>query len=70
MVELGWFGQRVAAIADELRCSPKTVGRRLHRFNHLGLDGLDDLGGQGRSDGSPRRNAPRSSAWSGSLRRA
>ncbi|WP_373311014.1 helix-turn-helix domain-containing protein [Streptomyces alanosinicus] len=36
MVELGWFGQRVAAIADELRCSPKTVGRRLHRFNHLG----------------------------------
>lgn len=48
MVELSWSGQLVPAIADELRCSPKTVRRWLHRFNHCGLDGLEDLGGQGR----------------------
>ncbi|MFE6334323.1 helix-turn-helix domain-containing protein [Streptomyces sp. NPDC057798] len=48
MVELSWSGQRVPAIADELWCSPKTVHRWLHRFNRLGLDGLEDLGGQGR----------------------
>ncbi|MEV5646552.1 helix-turn-helix domain-containing protein [Streptomyces flaveolus] len=48
MVELSWSGRRVPAIADELRCSPKTVRRWLHRFNRLGLDGLEDLGGQGR----------------------
>ncbi|MEU4206091.1 helix-turn-helix domain-containing protein [Streptomyces sp. NPDC026294] len=48
MVELSWSGQRVPAIADELRCSPKTVRCWLHRFNRSGLDGLEDLGGQGR----------------------
>ncbi|MFM9499781.1 helix-turn-helix domain-containing protein [Streptomyces galilaeus] len=48
MVDLSWSGQRVPAIAHELRCSPKTVRRWLHRFNCLGLDGLEDLGGQGR----------------------
>lgn len=48
MVELSWSGQRVPAIADELGCSPKTVRRWLHRFNRCGLDGLEDLGGQGR----------------------
>ncbi|MGW0630655.1 helix-turn-helix domain-containing protein [Streptomyces sp. NPDC002758] len=48
MVEPSWSGQRVPAIADELRCSPKTVRRWLHRFNRVGLDGLEDLGGQGR----------------------
>ncbi|WP_317440653.1 helix-turn-helix domain-containing protein [Streptomyces collinus] len=48
MVELSWSGRRVPIIADELRCSPKTVRRWLHRFNLCGLDGLDDLGGQGR----------------------
>ncbi|MFF8868352.1 transposase [Streptomyces sp. NPDC015139] len=48
MVELSWAGQRVPAITDELRCSPKTVRRWLHRFNRSGLDGLEDLGGQGR----------------------
>lgn len=36
------------AIADELRCNPKTVRRWPHRFNRFGLDGLEDLGGQGR----------------------
>ncbi|WP_229914466.1 helix-turn-helix domain-containing protein [Streptomyces capitiformicae] len=31
-----------------MRCNPKTVRRWLHRFNRFGLDGLEDLGGQGR----------------------
>ncbi|MGW4938932.1 helix-turn-helix domain-containing protein, partial [Streptomyces sp. NPDC004166] len=47
MVKLSWSGQRVPAIADELRCSPKTVRCRPHRFNRVGLHGLEDLGGQG-----------------------
>ncbi|MFE1315631.1 helix-turn-helix domain-containing protein, partial [Streptomyces sp. NPDC058755] len=63
MVELSWSGQTVPAIADELRCSPKTVRRWLHRFNCLGLDGLEDLVVRAASVGSPRRNAPRSLAW-------
>ncbi|CAL9328699.1 hypothetical protein SUDANB176_00022 [Streptomyces sp. enrichment culture] len=48
MVELSRPGERVPTIADELRCSPKTVRRWLHRFNRLGLDALEDPGGQGR----------------------
>ncbi|MBZ9643121.1 helix-turn-helix domain-containing protein [Streptomyces sp. PSKA30] len=48
MVELSWDGWRVPQIADELRCSQKTVRRWLHRFNRSGLEGLEDLGGQGR----------------------
>ncbi|MFF0001024.1 helix-turn-helix domain-containing protein [Streptomyces avermitilis] len=48
MVELSWAGEYVPAIADELRCSQKTVRRWLHRFNRLGPDALEDLGGQGR----------------------
>jgi DNA-binding NarL/FixJ family response regulator len=39
-VRLSWGGWLVAQIADELRCSQKTVRRRLHRFNHLGLESL------------------------------
>ncbi|WP_328436168.1 helix-turn-helix domain-containing protein [Streptomyces sp. NBC_00425] len=38
----------VPQIADEVRCSQKTVRRWLHRFNRSGLEGLEDLGGQGR----------------------
>ncbi|MFI1767344.1 helix-turn-helix domain-containing protein [Streptomyces sp. NPDC020800] len=48
MVGLSWSGQQVPAIADELRCSAKTVRRCLHRFNQLGLERVEDLGGQGR----------------------
>jgi transposase len=48
MVELSWSGQWVPAIADEIGCSEKTVRRWLHRFNRTGLEGLEDLGGQGR----------------------
>jgi transposase len=47
MVELSWDGWLVPQIADELS-SQKTVRRWLHRFNRLGLEGLEDLGGQGR----------------------
>ncbi|WP_413254813.1 helix-turn-helix domain-containing protein [Streptomyces mirabilis] len=36
------------AIAVEPDCSQKTVRCWLHRFNRLGLQGLEDLGGQGR----------------------
>jgi transposase len=48
MVGLSWAGLRVPAIADEVGCGRKTVRRWLHRFNRSGLQGLDDLGGQGR----------------------
>ncbi|MFI0968321.1 helix-turn-helix domain-containing protein [Streptomyces sp. NPDC021080] len=48
MIELSWSGLRVLAIAVELGCSQKTVRCWLHRFNRSGLQGLDDLGGQGR----------------------
>ncbi|MFE6483045.1 transposase [Streptomyces sp. NPDC057757] len=37
----------VPQIADELKCGQKTVSRWLHRFNRWGLEGLEDLGGQG-----------------------
>jgi transposase len=48
MIELSWSGLRVPAIAAELDCSQKTVRCWLHRFNRSGLQGLEDLGGQGR----------------------
>ncbi|WP_443043142.1 helix-turn-helix domain-containing protein [Streptomyces malaysiensis] len=47
MIELSWAGVRVPAIAAELACGQKTVRRWLHRFNQSGLEGLEDLGGQG-----------------------
>ncbi|WP_310729184.1 helix-turn-helix domain-containing protein [Streptomyces sp. N2A] len=47
MVELSWDGSLVPQIAGELRCGQKTVRRWLHRFNRLGLEGLEDLAGQG-----------------------
>ncbi|MFE7779450.1 helix-turn-helix domain-containing protein [Streptomyces sp. NPDC057445] len=48
MVELSWQGMRVPAVAAEVACDQKTVRRWLHRFNRTGLEGLEDLGGQGR----------------------
>lgn len=48
MVGMSWDGRLVPRIADNLRCSQKTVRRWLHRFNRCGLEGLEDLGGQGR----------------------
>jgi transposase len=38
----------VPAIAADLGCSQKTVRCWLHRFNRIGLEGLEDLGGRGR----------------------
>ncbi|MGW0580949.1 IS630 family transposase [Streptomyces sp. NPDC002920] len=48
MAELSRDGWMVPQIAGKVRCSQKTVRRWLHRFNRLGLEGLEDLGGQGR----------------------
>ncbi|MGV9882259.1 helix-turn-helix domain-containing protein [Streptomyces sp. NPDC003006] len=47
MIEVSWSGLRVPTIAVELGCSQKTVRCWPHRFNRSGLQGLDDLGGQG-----------------------
>src|SRR5574340_107009 len=48
IVALSWDGLRVPAIADELGCHEQTVRRWLERFGAAGVDGLADLGGQGR----------------------
>jgi transposase-like protein len=48
IVSLSWQGLRSAKIAEELGCHPKTVRKRLHRFNALGIDGLGDRPGAGR----------------------
>lgn len=48
IVSLSWQGLRTAQIAEELGCHPKTVRKRLHRFNTEGLDGLGDRPGAGR----------------------
>ena len=37
---LSWKGLRTARIAEELGYHPKTVRKRLHRFNAEGIDGL------------------------------
>ncbi|UQA97122.1 helix-turn-helix domain-containing protein [Streptomyces halobius] len=65
MVDLSWAGLRVPTIADEVGCGQKTVRRRLHRFNRCGLEGLEDLGDQGRKrriTETERTRWPRS-AW-------
>lgn len=48
IVSLSWRGLRTARIAEELGCHPKTVRKRLHRFNALGMDRLGDRPGAGR----------------------
>lgn len=48
IVSLSWEGLRVPAIARQLGCHEQTVRRWLMRFNAAGVDGLADLGGQGR----------------------
>jgi len=40
IISLSWRGLRSAKIAEEIGCHPKTVRKRLHRFNAKGLDGL------------------------------
>ncbi|MFI9825949.1 helix-turn-helix domain-containing protein [Streptomyces sp. NPDC052013] len=51
VIALSWDGMRVAAIAAELGCHAKTVRWWLHRFNDMGLEGLEDRPVSGR----PRR---------------
>jgi transposase len=48
VVSLSWQGLRTAKIAEVLGCHPKTVRKRLHRFNAEGIDGLGDRPGAGR----------------------
>lgn len=48
IVSLSWQGLRTARIAEELGCHPKTVRKRLHRFNADGIDCLGDRPGAGR----------------------
>jgi transposase len=48
IISLSWRGLRTTEIAEELGCHPKTVRKRLHRFNALGIDGLGDRPGAGR----------------------
>ena len=48
IISLSWWGLRTTEIAEELGCHPKTVRKRLHRFNALGIDGLGDRPGSGR----------------------
>ncbi|MGQ4379730.1 helix-turn-helix domain-containing protein [Streptomyces sp. SAS_267] len=63
MLELSWSGQRAPSIAEKLRCSPQTVRWWLHLFNRLGLQGLDDLGGQ------VRRSSWQASHWPTAIQR-
>jgi len=48
IVTRSWDGQRVAAIASDLRCNAQTVRRCLHRFNEEGFEGLGDRPRPGR----------------------
>ncbi len=48
IISLSWRGLRTAKIAEKLGCHPKTVRKRLHRFNAEGIDGLGDRPGAGR----------------------
>lgn len=48
IVSLSWQGLRTSEIAEELNCHSKTVRKRIHRFNALGIDGIADRPGAGR----------------------
>ena len=48
IISLSWQGLRTSEIAEELGCHPKTVRKRVHRFNAEGMDGLADHPGAGR----------------------
>jgi transposase len=52
MITRSWDGARTSQIAAELHCHPQTVGERIKRFKAVGLDGLGDRPGAGRT---PRR---------------
>ncbi len=48
IISLIWQGLRAYEIADALECHPKTIRKRIHRFDALGIDGLGDRPGAGR----------------------
>jgi hypothetical protein len=48
IISLSWRGLRTSEIADALNCHPKTVRKRIHRFDAEGIDGLGDCPGAGR----------------------
>jgi transposase len=48
IISLSWQGLRTTRIAEELGCHPKTVRKRVHRFNAERIDGLGDRPGPGR----------------------
>ena len=70
IISLSWQGLRNAKIAEKLGCHPKTVRKRLHRFNAEGIEGLGDRPARAVSPASQRTNAPGSSPWSPKIRRA
>lgn len=48
IISLSWQGLRTSEIAEELGCHPKTVRKRVRRFNAEGIGGLGDRPGAGR----------------------
>jgi transposase len=64
IVECGWQGMRVPAIADKLGCHQKTVRRWVERFNAGGLDGLGDRPGAGRKRRITEAGRSQIIAWS------
>jgi transposase len=48
IISRSWQGLRNAKIAEELGCHPKTVRKRIHRFNEEGIAGLGDRPRTGR----------------------
>jgi len=48
IISLSWQGLHTAKIAEKLGCHPKSVSKRLHRFNAEGIDGLGYRPGAGR----------------------
>lgn len=45
IISRSWQGLRTSEIAEELECHSKTIRKRVHRFNALGIDGLADRSG-------------------------
>jgi hypothetical protein len=71
IVSLSWQGLRTTEVAEELGCHPKTVRKRLQRFNAEGIDGLGDRPGAGRRHRiSEEERSKIQSPWFPGIRRA
>jgi hypothetical protein len=65
IISLSWQGLRTSEIAEELGCHPKTVRKRVHRFNAEGIDGLGETVPEPDANpASPKTSAPGSSLCS------